>query len=228
MAPLRTEPLLAGLSADEVLTTTRAVRRRLDLSRPVPRELITECVEIALQAPAGSNMTTVRFVAVDDRPTIQRIAAVYRRTFERYAGQRFYIRNVDKGEEAANRQQQRSATSAEYLAEHMAQMPMLVLGCHEGARADDRPAKVSVGIFGNVLPAMWSFMLAARVRGLGTAWTGAHLTEEEEVATILGIPHERVQQACLTPVAFTRGTDFRPALRPAVGEVLRWNGWEAP
>jgi nitroreductase len=227
MAPAPAEAQRLELTPDELLTTTRAVRRRLDLSRPVPRELIRECVEVALQAPAGSNMVSVRFVAVDDRATIEAIAAVYNRCFQRYREQRWYVGKVDKGSAGANRQQRRTASSAEFLDAHIAEVPALVLACHEGGRADERPARIAAAIFGNVLPATWSFMLAARARGLGTAWTGMHLPEEAEVAGILGIPHERVQQAVLTPVAFALGTEFRPAARPPVEEVLHWNRWQS-
>jgi nitroreductase len=225
MAQARAETARVELTPDELLTTTRAVRRRLDLARPVPRELVRECAEVAIQAPAGSNMASARFVAIDDRPTIEAIAAIYNRCYEHYREQRWYVGKVDRGDAQANRQQRRTATSAEYLNDHIAEVPLLVLACHEGGRADERPARIAAAIFANILPAAWSFMLAARARGLGTAWTGMHLPEEAEVARILGIPHERVQQAMLTPVAYTVGTDFKPARRPPVEEILRWNTW---
>jgi nitroreductase len=117
-------------------------------------------------------------------------------------------------------QQARVATSADYLGDHMGEAPVLVLACNTGANR-----QAAVAGMGNVLPATWSFMLAARARGLGTAWTSMHLSREADVADILGIPYETVAQAVLTPLAFTKGTDFKPAERPAPDEVIHWNGW---
>jgi len=136
-----------------------------------------------------------------------------------------YIRSIDKGEAGANAQQQRSADSADFLGEHMGDAPALVIACNMGVRADGTPGMMTSSLMGNVLPAMWSFMLAARARGLGTAWTTVHLMMEQQVADILGIPFESVQQVCLSPLAFTKGTDFKAAARPSADSIIHWDQW---
>lgn len=207
---------LLDLSPDQLLSTTRAVRKRLDLSREVPDDLIRECVELALQAPSGSNNVVMRFVVVTHPELRERIAAEYRVSFARYrAGQ-----GRVEGDDPVARQNQRVADSSDYLAEHMGEAPALVIACAEGTSRESAQRNV-----GSVLPGAWSFMLAARARGLGTSWTTLHLPREREVADILGIPYDTVAQFVMTPVAYTLGTDFKPALRPAPDEVIHWNGW---
>jgi nitroreductase len=217
---------LLPLDPDQLLTTTRAVRKRLDFSRPVPDELIRECVAAALQAPSGSNSITMRFVVVRDPATRAAIGEVYRQCYAAYRSMDgVYIGSIDKGDEASNAQQQRSASSADYLGEHMGDAPALVIGCTVGMRAEGVPALLAATVLGNIQPAMWSFMLAARARGLGTAWTTVHLMAEQQVAELLGIPFDTVQQVCLTPLAFTVGTDFKPAARPDPDTVISWDRW---
>jgi hypothetical protein len=135
-----------------------------------------------------------------------------------------YIGSLDKGDPALNAQQQRTTESADYLAEHMGDAPALVVACIMG-RAEDGPPIRKTTLMGSVLHGMWSFMLAARLRGLGTAWSTVHLFEEKKAAEVLGIPYDEVTQACLSPVAYTNGTSFRPALRPAPEEVIHWDRW---
>ena len=77
----------------------------------------------------------------------------------------------------------------------------------------------------SIVPATWSFMLAARARGLGTCWTTFHLAHEREAAELLGIPYEAATQAALIPVAYTKGTDFKPGPRKPLGEVIHWDRW---
>ena len=217
---------LLPLDPDELLTTTRAVRKRLDLDRPVPDELIRECIEIAMQSPSGSNHMTMQFVVVRDPATRKAIGDLYRQCYSIYQQlDGIYIRTIDKGDEHANAQQQRSADSADYLGEHMADAPVLVIACNAGGRIDGMPAVMSVNAMANVQPAMWSFMLAARARGLGTCWTTVHLFMEQQMADLLGIPFDHVQQVCLTPLAYTKGTDFKPARRPSVDTVVHWDRW---
>lgn len=217
-------PLLP-LSPDELLTTTRAVRKRLDLTRPVADDLIRECVAAAMQAPSGSNRMTMQFVVVRDRDKRQAIGQIYRQCYERYRSlDGVYIGSIDKGSDRANAQQARSAASADHLAEHMGDAPALVIPC-TGGRTDGLPGSLAAGMLGNVLPATWSFMLAARARGLGTCWTTLHLAREREVAEIVGIPYDEVQQVCLSPVAHTVGTDFRPADRPEPETIIHWDTW---
>ena len=217
---------LLPLDPDQLLSTTRAVRKRLDFSRPVPDELIRECVSIAMQSPSGSNNMTMQFVIVKDPAKRKAIGDVYKQCYSIYQSMDgVYIRSIDKGEATANAQQQRSADSADFLGEHMGDAPALVIACNMGVRADGTPGMMTSSLMGNVLPAMWSFMLAARARGLGTAWTTVHLMMEQQVADILGIPFESVQQVCLSPLAFTKGTDFKAASRPSADSIIHWDQW---
>jgi nitroreductase len=210
---------LLDLDPDQLLSTTRAVRKRLDFARPVPGPLIRECVAMALQAPSGSNVVTMRFVVVQDEEKRRAIGEIYREIYARYKASGSYPGRLS-GDAERDRVQQRVASSADYLGAHMGEAPVLVLGCNEGS---DR-ASALAGL-GNILPAMWSFMLAARARGLGTAWTSMHRSRERDVADILDIPFDTVAQAVLTPLAYTKGTDFRPAARPDPDAVIRWDGW---
>lgn len=217
---------LLALTPDELLSTTRAVRKRLDYSRPVEDHLIRECVAAAMQAPSGSNNLTMRFVVVRDPATKHRIGEIYRQCYSIYQQMDgVYIRSIDKGDDDANAQQQRSADSADHLAEHMGDAPALVIPCTVGARVDGAPAMLAASMLGNVLPAAWSFMLAARARGLGTCWTTIHLMMEQQVADVVGIPFETVQQVCLSPLAYTIGTDFKPAKRPEPDTIIHWDRW---
>ena len=216
---------LLPLTPDELLSTTRAVRKRLDCSRPVPDELVRECVELAMQSPSGSNNMTMQFVVVRDPAKRAAIGEVYRQCYGIYRSlDGIYIGSIDKGEAQANDQQARSTTSADHLGDHMGEAPVLVIACTAG-RADGLPAMMASSMFGNVLPAMWSFMLAARARGLGTCWTTIHLMMEQQIADIVGIPFDSVQQVCLSPLAFTTGTDFKPATRPAADSIIHWDQW---
>ncbi|WP_212997938.1 nitroreductase family protein [Winogradskya consettensis] len=210
---------LLGLDADQLLSTTRAVRKRLDLERPVPDELIRECVAMALQAPSGSNVVTMRFVVVRDEAKRQAVGQVYREVYAGYKASPYYP-GLSTGDAARDRVQGRVASSADFLGDHMGDAPALVLGCTIGP---DR-ASAEAGL-GNILPGMWSFMLAARARGLGTAWTSMHRARERDVADILGIPYETVAQAVLTPLAYTKGTAFHPAERPDPNSVIHWDSW---
>jgi len=217
---------LLPLDPDQLLSTTRAVRKRLDFERPVPDDLVRECVELAMQSPSGSNNMTMQFVVVRDEAKRKAIGDIYRQCYSIYQSMDgVYIRSIDKGDDSANAQQQRSADSADFLGEHMGDAPVLVIGCTQGARADGMPGMMVSSVMGNVLPAMWSFMLAARARGLGTAWTTVHLMMEQQVADVLGIPFDSVQQVCLSPLAFTKGTDFKPAKRPAADSIIHWDTW---
>jgi nitroreductase len=217
---------LLPLTPDELLSTTRAVRKRLDFERPVPDDLIRECVGLAMQSPSGSNDMSMQFVVVRDPERKAAIGEIYRQCYAMYkTWDGVYIGSIDKGSVAANEQQARSASSADHLGERMGDAPALVIACTTGGRVDGSPALISANRFGNVLPAMWSFMLAARARGLGTAWTTLHLVMEQQVADILGIPFNEVQQACLSPLAFTIGTDFKPAARPPADSIIHWDTW---
>ncbi|MGE3588007.1 MAG: nitroreductase family protein [Ilumatobacteraceae bacterium] len=215
-----------ALSPDELLSTTRAVRKRLDFERPVPDDLIRECVGLAMQSPSGSNNMTMQFVIVRDPEKRQAIGEIYRQCYDVYRQlPGAYIRSIDKGDADSNAQQQRSADSADLLADRMGAAPVLVIPCSGAGRVDNLPAFMAASALANVMPAMWSFMLGARARGLGTCWTTLHLMREREVADIVGIPFDSVQQVCLSPLAFTVGTEFQPAKRPPADTIIHWDGW---
>lgn len=217
---------LLPLDPDQLLNTTRAVRKRLDFTRLVPDDLIRECVAVAMQSPSGSNNMTMQFVIVRDPAKRKAIGDAYRQCYTIYQSlDGIYIRSIDKGEQSAQAQQVRSADSADYLGDHMGDAPVLVLACNAGARVDGASAMMAASMLGNVIPATWSFMLAARARGLGTAWTTVHLMMEQQVADIVGIPFDSVQQVCLSPLAYTVGTDFKPAARPAPDSIIHWDTW---
>jgi nitroreductase len=210
------------LSPDELLTTTRAVRRRLDLTREVPIELVRECLEVALQAPSGSNRQGWQWVVVTDPDRRAAIGEVYRQQVERYARSRGYAGRLfgDRPERTAV--QQRVGDSVLHLGEHMGDVPVLVLPCIR--TGSPLPSGTQAGLWGSLLPAAWSYCLAARARGLGTAWTTLHLGREAEVAEILDIP-DGVHQGALIPTAFYTGDTFRPAPRDPLDTVLHVDGW---
>lgn len=207
-----------------MLATTRAVRKRLDPAREVPESLIRECVSLALQAPAGSNVSRTRFVVVRDPGLRAAVAGIYSDVYlNSYRESAGYIGRVAAKDAET---QQKTARSADALEGALHEVGTIVIACLDGLRLDGVPAFTSASMLGGVLPAMWSFMLAARARGLGTAWTTMHLAREREVADILGIPFDTVQQVCLTPLAYTVGERFGPAKRPAPDEVIHWDRWD--
>ncbi len=217
---------LLDITADEVLRTTRAVRKRLDFTRPVDDDVIRECVATAMQAPAGSNNMTMRFVVVKDEAKRAAIGDIYRQCFDIYKTMDgVYAGSIQKDTDAEQAQQHRVTDSALFLADHMGDAPVLVIGCTASGRVDNMPAMMSASMMGNVLPGMWSFMLAARARGLGTAWTTVGMMMEQAIADVVGMPFDEVQQACLTPLAYTIGTDFKPAMRPDPDSIIHWDTW---
>jgi nitroreductase len=209
------------MTPEELLTTTRSVRRRLDLTRPVPPELITECVEIATQAPSGSNRQQWQWLIVTDVEKRRFVGECYRKSWYDYAaGSR---PTFEPGDPRVERQE-RVRTSARYLADHMGEVPVLVLACIEG-RVEGQGNLAMAGLYGSILPAAWSFMLAARLRGLGSAYTTLHLAYEREVAELLDIPFDRFTQAALLPVAYYTGEAFQPAVRIPLEGIVHWEGW---
>jgi nitroreductase len=213
---------LLPLGPDELLTTTRAVRRRLDLTRPVPRELVEECLEVAVQAPTGSNLQGWHWVVVDDAEKRRGLAELYGPSFDDYAATR--SPRFDPGDPRAQRRRE-VARSAVYLRQHLHEVPVLLIPCIEGRPPTGGGALAQAGWWGSILPAVWSFMLAARARGLGTSWTTLHLRFEHEAAELLGIDDTRYTQAGLIPVAYTIGTDFKPAARADWRQLVHWNAW---
>jgi nitroreductase len=198
---------------DHLLTTTRAVRKRLDLETPVPRELIAECLNVAIQAPTGGNTQRWRFVVVDDPDKKLALAEMYRK------GWKPYLESSKKTREKQGLDPETKVSdSADYLADHLHEVPAMLVPCLLD-RGD------GAGYWGSILPAMWSFMLAARSRGLGTALTTIHLFEEAKASELLGIP-DTVSQAALIPIGYYTGDDFKPAKRRPVEEITYWNTWK--
>lgn len=218
-------------TADELLTTTRSVRRRLDLGRAVPLDLVRDCVRIALQAPTGGNSQVAHFVVVADAGKRARLADLYRRVWVGYrkAENSVYARAVNEPPGPRREQLQRVAESADFLVENLHRVPLHVVPCIEGRLGRTPPGPfanvANASTYGSVLPAAWSFMLAARARGLGCAWTTAHLACEEEAAGILGIPYEQVTQVALLPTAYYTGATFRPAARRPLDQTLHVDSW---
>jgi nitroreductase len=208
-------------TADKLLTTTRSVRKRLDFARPVPPEVIDECLEIALQAPTGSNAQGWHFVIVTDAEKKRQIGEVYRTLFAAYRARPVQPEYPEGDPRAASRPRVRA--SSDYLAEHMHEAPVLIIPCVQG-RVENAGLAAQASLYGSILPATWSLMLALRARGLGSAWTTIHLAREAEVAELLGIP-PTVTQAALLPVAYYTGDDFKPAKRLPAREVTSWNAW---
>ncbi|HZN14080.1 MAG TPA: nitroreductase family protein [Acidimicrobiales bacterium] len=200
---------------DELLTTTRAVRRRLDLTRPVERDVILECLRIAVQAPTASNQQDWRWLVITDAAKRAALADLYREVGGAYLEQA--RRNQ------ADDQTRRVYESAYALSEFLHKVPVFVIPCVD-KRVDGAPNALAASAYGSIIPAAWSFMLALRARGLGSVWTTLHLFKEAEAAAILGIP-DNVTQIALLPVAYTVGTDFKPATRPPVSEITYWNAW---
>ena len=203
---------------DLLLSTTRAVRKRLDPSRPVPSETILECLRLAVQAPTGSNSQGWRWMVVTDPAKRRALADMYS------AGGKGYLASAAAREMDA--QTRKVYESALHLTDILADVPVHVIPCIKG-RLDNLPNLAAASSYGSVIPAAWSFMLALRSRGLGSAWTTLHLFKEKEAAELLGIPYEEVTQVALLPVAYTVGTDFKPAQRPPVEGITYWDTWES-
>jgi nitroreductase len=205
------------LTPDELLSTTRAVRRRLDLGRPVEREVLEDCLRLAQQAPTGSYKQDWHFVVVTDPGLRAGLAELWRRGGDKY------LARVERPEEMPG-MIGRVLGGVFHLRDHLHEVPVHVVPCIEG-RTDGKGAFAQASRWGSVLPATWSFMLAARSRGLGTVWTTFHLAHEQEAAELLGIPYEEVMQAALIPVAYTIGTEFKPAQRAPLETMVHWNRW---
>jgi nitroreductase len=211
-----------GLSTDELLTTTRSVRKRLDLSRPVDRSVLVECLDLALQAPNGSNRQGWHWVFVTDGERKRAIAGVYRRNL---ASLMTAAAPSPMGAPRGSHQE-RNMESGRFLAEHLHEVPVMLIPCING-RLEGASVAAGASSWGSLLPAVWSFMLALRSRGLGSAWTTVHLRDggEADVAHIVGIPVDAVTQAGLFPIAYTVGTTFHRAERLPVDEVVHWDTW---
>jgi len=217
-------PPILDLTPDELLSTTRAVRKRLDLTRPVEPELIRECIELATQAPTGSNAQGWHFVVVTDPEKRRQIGEWYRQGFElMYGDPEAAVAALPQDDPDYVAATRRVISSAQYLAEHMGEVPVHVIPVIQG-RTDGAPVALQAAIWGSLLPAVWSFMLAARARGLGTCWTTLHLIQEQAAAELLGLP-DHVMQGALIPVAHTIGTDFKPGPRRDLDAIIHHDRW---
>lgn len=235
MAPLAANQIEA---VDEVLATTRSIRRGLDLERPVARELVEECVELALQGPSGSNILNAHFVVVTDPDIRAELGDVYRRGWAVYEQTPVYAGALRWEEPAHQARQEEVLPDALWLVEHIQEVPVLVVPCVDFGVGRGRvfadagvsrevvlPTFVQAGLWGGIMPVATRFRLAARARGLGSTWTVVHLAFEEDAAEILGIPYEGVLQAGLFPLAYASEDAFRRAWRPPLAESLHWDAW---
>jgi nitroreductase len=220
------------LTPDELLCTTRTVRKRLDLDRPVPRDVVLRCLELAGQAPSGENSQPYRWIVVEDPELRAGVADVYRAATLDFVAQ---VRAAKAGAapdplvrlgmdvDLSDPGTRRIGSSVAHLRDNLHRVPVLVLPVLT-TRVEGMSVFQSASVWGSVLPAVWSFLLALRSRGLGGAWTTAHLHREAEMADLLGIPREYTQVG-LFPVAYTVGTGFRPARRAPVESIVSWNGY---
>ena len=209
------------LTPDELLTTTRSVRKRLDLTRPVPLDLVKECLEIALQAPNGGMREGWHWIVVTDPQVRAQIGDFYRRSAESYLGSA--TADPSRGAGIGSEVMARVISSSAYLAQHMGQVPVQVIPCIT-VRPAWQAGESQAGLWGSLLPAAWSYMLACRARGLGTAWTTLHLQYETEIAGLLGLPDD-IRQGALIPTGYYTGDTFRPAARRPLADVLHVDRW---
>jgi nitroreductase len=217
---MHTSPI-ESLTPDELLMTTPSVRKRLDLTRPVPRELVLDCLRVAIQAPTGSSRQHWHFVVITDADKRRAIGELYRRAWHARNARR--TTNYQPDDIRAQRLP-RLVSSAMYLADHIHEVPVLLLACIEG-RIESAPSAQIAAHYASILPAVWSFMLAARARHLGTVLTTVHLDYERECAEIVGVPYESVTQAALVPVAYYTGDGFKPSARLPLESVVHFDTW---
>src|SRR5438132_3907348 len=211
--------MILDLTPDELLSTTRCVRRRLDLERPVEREVLEDCLRLAQQAPTASYREDWHFVVVTDAEKRAAPGDLWRDGAHRYLGA------IDlAAAQGLPPDRRRLLESVLHLVEHVHEVPVHVIPCIEG-RTDRKPGPAQASRWSTIAPATWSFMLAARSRGLGSCWTSFHLMFESEAADILGIPYEEIMQTALVPVAYTIGTDFKPARRKPLETMVHWDRW---
>lgn len=217
---------MIDLSVEQLLTMTRSVRRRLDLQRPVELEVINKCLEMAIQAPTGSNTQNWHFVVVTDPQQRFAMAELYRKGFQTYRDKLLAgTITVSHNSITPDREMMRRVrTSSQHLLDHLHEVPVLLIPCITD-RVDYASVVEQAGTWGSIIPATWSFMLGARAHGLGTCWTTWHLYHEREAASVLGIPYEKVMQIALIPVAYTIGTTFHAAARHPLDTLVHYEHW---
>lgn len=207
---------------DEALTTTRAVRKRLDLAHPVPDDIIAQCIEIATHAPSGSNRQGWHFVVITDEEKRRQIGAHYKRSFDAYYESQMAA--LDHAPDSPERVQlAKVLDSARYIGDHMGDAPALILACADG-RVENAGAMAQAAFYGSIIPAAWSLILALNARGIGTAWTTLHLRYADEVAALLGLP-ANVTQVMLTPVGYLKDGPSKRGPRKPARERTYWNAW---
>ncbi len=211
------------MTVEELLTTTRSVRKRLDLKRPVPFDVLEKCLKLALQAPTGSNQQAWRFLIVTDAKKRQAIGDYYAKAFSAYSTQQAKSAPKLEGTDPRAARMMKVVSSAIYLSQHMGEVPVHIIACHEG-RVEKESVLSQASLYGSILPAAWSLMLALRANGLGSAWTTLHLQFEKEISELLEVP-DHFTQTVLLPVAYFTGETFQPAKRISVQEVTYLNRW---
>jgi nitroreductase len=212
-----------SLSFDEVATTTRSVRKRLDLTRPVERDVLEECLRIAQHAPSSSNLQNFHFVMVTDAAKRAALGELYRKGLEIYKTLPVALHNLDYPDPVQKASRDRIIDAQEYLAAHIDEVPVHVIPCIEGSLEGMPPIFTPV-LMASVIPAAWSFMLAARSRGLATSWSNFHMFDIEEANRVVGLP-DGVLQVALIATAYSIGTDFKPAPRRALERIVHWDTW---
>ena len=217
---------LLPLDPDQLLSTTRSVRKRLDLSTPVDLDVIRECIDVATQAPTGGNNQGWHWVIVTNPDKKATIAEWYREAFKAFYGNRdTVLGNLPQDDTAYVDTTRKVIDSADYLADHIGEVPVWVIACIEGRTDNGLPLVWQASQWGSLLPAVWSFQLAARARGLASCYTTLHLVKEKETAELLGIP-ENVMQGALIPVAHPLGgTDFKPGPRRDLDRIVHVETW---
>lgn len=222
---------------EHVLTTTRSVRQRLDFDRHVEFEVIEQCMTIALQAPTGGHAEDWRWLVITDQEKRSKIAEIYFEKFVKHVKEPLESKGslhteiqgrlggVSAGE--LGERTTRMLDGAAYLAENIGRSKYLVIPCATRPNPQTGGSGSLSALYGSVYPAIWSFQLALRSRGLGSVITTLHLHAEERVAEILGIP-DHATQVALLPIAYTMGTEFKVAARKSIDEVAFLDSWSVP
>ena len=219
-------------TVDHLLTTTHSVKKRLDFTRPVEPEVIERCIEIALHSPTGANYQGWHFMVLTDPKKRAALADLYRKGRRTTRAIRGEQPPGWRPDDLRAEQHQAMADTSNYLDEHLHEVPVLIIACIEGQMEEvpflyggpDFESFYNASVYGSILPAAWSLMLGLRARGVGSAWTTAHLVYEKEAAAIVGIP-DHIIQAAMLPVAYFKGSDFKPAKRRPAQELTHWNTW---
>lgn len=209
----RPEPAFDVAEADRLLTTTRAVRKRLDFDREVPDQVIFDCIDAAEQAPTGGSDASRRWIVVRDQVVKDQLGEIYKNS-----GQ--FMHTWADRLDGTGHFKERIMSSSAYLVDNLAQAPVLVIAAIWGEHDNSgRP-----GLFDSVVPSAWSFNLALRARGLGTAYTTMLNAHVDELAEILGIP-DGVTTIVTFPVAYTKGLSFKQAPRRPAHEITYFDQW---